>query len=71
MDGTETGRYASCHVPDIGSPSHQELKNGKTRKVPLERGLADKLIAWREKNPTSVLVFPTENGKVEGHFLRI
>jgi hypothetical protein len=51
-------------------PSHR-IKNGKTREVPLERGLADKLIAWQEKNPTSILVFPTVNNKVEGPFLRI
>jgi integrase/recombinase XerD len=50
--------------------SHR-IKNGKTRKVPLERGLAKKLIACRKKNPASVLVFPSESGKVEGHFLRV
>ena len=39
--------------------------------IPLERGLADRLAAWREKNTGSRLVFPTEKGMVEGHFLRI
>jgi integrase len=46
-------------------------KTGKSRTVPLERGLADRLAEWRVKNPTSLLLFPTEQGKVEGHFLRL
>jgi integrase len=46
-------------------------KTGKSRRVPLERGLANKLAAWREKNPGSRYVFPTKDGKVEGHFLRL
>jgi integrase len=37
----------------------------------LECGLASKLAAWREKNPTTRFVLPTDEGKVEGHFLRI
>lgn len=45
-------------------------KTGKSRTVPLERGLADRLAEWRKKNPKSVLVFPTKRNKVEGHFLR-
>jgi integrase/recombinase XerD len=46
-------------------------KTGKSRRVPLERRLADKLAAWRDKNPGSRYVFPTQGGGVEGHFLRI
>jgi integrase len=45
-------------------------KNGKSRRVPLERGLADKLAAWRDKNPGTRYAFPTKSGSVEGHFLR-
>jgi integrase/recombinase XerD len=46
-------------------------KTGKSRVVPLESSLAVKLAEWRVKNPTTRLVFPTDEGKVEGHFLRI
>ena len=46
-------------------------KTGKSRTIPLERGLADRLAEWRVKNPTSFLLFPAEQGKVEGHFLRL
>lgn len=46
-------------------------KNGKARTVPLERDLASKLVEWRVKNLKSKLVFPTDAGKVEGHFLRL
>ena len=46
-------------------------KTGKSRRVPLEHGLANKLAAWREKNPGSRYVFPTKDDKVEGHFLRL
>jgi integrase len=46
-------------------------KTGKSRTLPLEPGLAAKLVAWRVKNPNSVLVFPTKHNKVEGHFLRL
>jgi len=45
-------------------------KTGKSRVVPLERGLAEKLAAWQAKNPAARLVFPTAKGDVEGHFLR-
>jgi integrase len=54
----------------FGSDTFQ-TKSRKNRIVPLERGLALKLAAWRVKNPTTRLVFPTDKGKVEGHFLRI
>jgi integrase len=46
-------------------------KTGKSRTIPLERGLADRLAVWRTKNPTSGLLFPTKDDKVEGHFLRL
>ena len=45
-------------------------KTGKSRVVPLERTLANKLAEWQAKNPTSRLVFPTAKGELEGHFLR-
>lgn len=45
-------------------------KTGKSRVVLLESGLANKLAALREKNPTTRLVFGT-NDKVDGHYLRI
>jgi len=46
-------------------------KTGKSRRVPLERRLADKPAAWRQKNPNNRYVFPTQSGGVEGHLLRI
>jgi integrase len=46
-------------------------KTGKSRTVPLDPALAAKLKAWHEKNPDSTPVFPTDEGQVEGHFLRI
>jgi integrase len=46
-------------------------KTGKSRVVPLESSLAVKLAEWRVKNHTTRLVFPTDEGKVEGHFLRV
>ncbi len=46
-------------------------KTGKSRTIPLERGLADRLAAWQTKNPTARLVFPTKEDKIEGHFLRL
>lgn len=45
-------------------------KTGKNRWVPLEQGLAEKLRAWRQKNPSTRYVFGTSEDKVEGHFLR-
>jgi integrase len=32
-------------------------KNGKSRTVPLEKSLVAKLSGWREKNPTTKLIF--------------
>jgi integrase len=46
-------------------------KTGKSRTIPLERGLANRLADWRAKNATSRLGFSTGDGKVEGHFLRL
>jgi integrase len=45
-------------------------KTGKSRSLPLEPGLAANLAARRAKNQNTVLVFPTQHNKVEGHFLR-
>lgn len=45
-------------------------KTGKSRVVPLERGLAEKLAAWHAGNKASRLVFPAAKGEIEGHFLR-
>jgi integrase/recombinase XerD len=45
-------------------------KTGKSRVVPLERSLANKLTEWQAKNQSSRLVFPTAKEEVEGHFLR-
>ena len=41
-------------------------KTGKSRRVPLERALADKLAAWRDKNPSTRYFFGTKDDKVEG-----
>jgi integrase len=46
------------------------VKTGKSRVVPLERELAAKLRAWREKNPSTRLVFGTKFDTPEGNFLR-
>jgi integrase len=43
-------------------------KTGKTRTVPLERGLAKKLAEWRVKNPTTKLVFGDAEDKPYGNF---
>jgi integrase len=46
-------------------------KTGKGRTIPLERGLAAKLTAWREKNPTTRLVFGTSSDKEDSHYYRV
>ena len=46
------------------------VKTGKSRVVPLERELAAKLRAWRQKNPSTRLVFGTKFDTPEGNFLR-
>lgn len=48
-----------------------QTKTRKNRTVPLERTLADKLAAWRVKNPTTRYVFGTKKDKPEGHYLRV
>jgi integrase/recombinase XerD len=59
-------------TPTVSYKTREEFrtKTGKSRTIPLERGLADRLARWQVKNPTTRLVFPTDKGKVEGHFLR-
>jgi integrase len=44
-------------------------KNGKSRTVPLERSLAEKLTLWCEKHPASRYVFPREDGEASKKFL--
>jgi integrase/recombinase XerD len=44
-------------------------KTGKSRTVPLERSLTNKLLARHEKNPASRYVFPRADGEVERKFL--
>lgn len=58
--------------PSVAYKSRENFrtKTRKSRTVPLERGLADRLAAWHKKNPNAILVFPSSRGKVEGHFLR-
>ncbi len=46
-------------------------KTGKGRTIPLERNLALKLAAWREKNPPTRLVFGTSSDKEDSHFYRV
>jgi integrase/recombinase XerD len=46
-------------------------KTGKSRTVPLEKGLAQKLEAWKLKQAGTRYVVGTGEDKVEGHFLRI
>jgi integrase len=46
------------------------VKTGKYREVPLEKGLAAKLRAWRKKNSTAHLVFGTKDDTPEENFLR-
>ena len=45
-------------------------KTGKSRWVPLEAGLAERLRAWQQKNGNRKYVFGTPEDKIEGHFLR-
>jgi integrase/recombinase XerD len=46
-------------------------KTGKSRVVPLEKGLYDKLMMWREQNPGTKLIFGTSNDKPDTHFLEV
>jgi integrase len=45
-------------------------KTRKNRTVPLERGLADRLMVWLEKNPGKRYVFGRAKDQPEGHYLR-
>lgn len=45
-------------------------KTGKGRTVPLEKTLALKLEAWKEKNPGRRLVFGTKSDREDSHFYR-
>ena len=44
----------------------RRIKNGRSRSVPLEKKFAEELAAWRDRNPTTVLVFGTVNNKPDG-----
>jgi integrase/recombinase XerD len=44
-------------------------KNGKSRTVPLQKSLVAKLLGWREKNPTTKLVFGKDD-KVWNNYLK-
>lgn len=44
-------------------------KTGKSRVVPLERGMYERLMMWKEKNPGKKLIFGTRSDKPDGHFL--
>jgi integrase len=46
------------------------VKTGKYREVPLEKGLAAKLRAWRKQNPATYLVFGTAEDAPEENYLR-
>jgi integrase len=46
-------------------------KTGKGRCSSGTQRLAEKLCAWRQKNPNTRYVFGTREDKVEGHFLRL
>ena len=52
--------------PDLGF----RLKDAEERQIPLPTELLEKLRERRELRPTDRLVFPTENGKLDGHLLR-
>jgi integrase len=69
----EWSHLALGNTPTVSYKTRDNFrtKTGKSRTIPLERGLAERLAAWQVKNPTSRLVFPTETAKVEGHFLRL
>ncbi|MGH9636033.1 MAG: tyrosine-type recombinase/integrase, partial [Candidatus Angelobacter sp.] len=55
--------------------NHEETqfrtKTGKSRAVPLERRLYEKLMMWREQNPGTKLIFGTKSDKPDRHFLEI
>lgn len=60
-------------APTFKIQNHPELgfrtKTGKSRVVPLERGLYERLMIWREKNPTTKLIFGTSGDRPDTHFL--
>jgi len=68
-DIRDDGRSATVKIENKRHLNHR-TKTRKSRVVPLERGLADKLAAWHRKNPGTNLVFGTDSDKVDWHFLR-
>lgn len=46
-------------------------KTGKSRVVPIEKSLYEKLLRWKEQNPGKKLIFGTKNDKPDTHFLEV
>jgi integrase len=46
-------------------------KTGKSRVVPLEKSLYEKLMMWKEQNPGKKLIFGTKSDKPDTHFLEV
>jgi integrase len=46
-------------------------KTGKSRVVPVEKGLYEKLMMWKEQNPGKKLIFGTKSDKPDTHFLEV
>ncbi len=46
-------------------------KTGKSRVVPIEKGLYEKLMMWKEQNPGKKLIFGTSGDKPDTHFLEV
>jgi integrase len=68
-DIRDDGRTATVKIENKRHLNHR-TKTRKSRVVPLEHNLADKLAAWHRNNPKTKLVFGTEADKVDWHFLR-
>jgi hypothetical protein len=61
----------SAHPRSLGLLLGFRTKTGKSRVVPLERGLYDRLMLWREKNPTTKLIFGTSSDLPDTHYLEV
>lgn len=46
-------------------------KTGKSRVVPIEKSLYEKLLRWKEQNPGKKLIFGTKSDKPDTHFLEV
>lgn len=47
------------------------VKTGRSRTVPLEKSLYEKLMMWKEQNPGTKLIFGTSGDKPDTHFLEV